>query len=120
MNAVIVIPARWASTRFPGKPLTMIAGISLIQRVYQRAQCAKRADAVFVATDDQRIADHVASFGGRVVQPKGDFQTGTDRVAAALALLGGEFDPVLNRQGDEPPIDAAGINRVVEALPGND
>jgi 3-deoxy-manno-octulosonate cytidylyltransferase (CMP-KDO synthetase) len=98
----------------------MIAGISLIQRVYQRAQCAKRADAVFVATDDQRIADHVASFGGRVVQPKGDFQTGTDRIAAALALLGGEFDRVINVQGDEPLIDSDAINRIVEALRDSD
>jgi 3-deoxy-manno-octulosonate cytidylyltransferase (CMP-KDO synthetase) len=120
MEAVIVIPARWASTRFPGKPLAMIAGVSLIQRVYERARRAKRANAVFVATDDQRIADHVASFGGRVVQPKGDFQTGTDRIAAALALLGGEFDRVINVQGDEPLIDADAINRIVEALRDSD
>src|SRR6266700_4154470 len=103
MSAVILIPARWASTRFPGKPLAMIAGVSLIQRVYERA---KRADAIFVATDDQRIADHVKSFGGNVVQPKGDFHSGTDRIAAALDLLGGEFDQVVNVQGDEPLIDA--------------
>src|SRR2546421_8806470 len=84
MSAVIVIPARWASTRFPGKALAMIAGVSLIQRVYERAKRAKRASAVFVATDDQRIADHVAAFGGKVVQPKGDFQSGSDRIAASL------------------------------------
>src|SRR5260370_11647393 len=116
MKAVIVIPARWASTRFPGKPLALIAGVSLIQRVYDRAGRAKRASAVFVATDDQRIADHVASFGGQVVQPKGEFQTGTDRIAASLALLGGEFDHVINVQGDEPLIDAHAIDRIVEAL----
>ena len=71
MKAVIVIPARWASTRFPGKPLAMIAGVSLIQRVYERAARSARAGAVFVATDDDRIADHIASFGGRFVRPKG-------------------------------------------------
>src|SRR5207302_476276 len=80
MKAVIVIPARWASTRFPGKPLAMIAGTSLIQRVYESAKLARRANAIFVATDDARIADHVSSFGGKVVQPKGDFQSGTDRI----------------------------------------
>src|SRR2546428_5928108 len=101
MSAVILIPARWASTRFPGKPLAMIAGVSLIQRVYERAKDARRADAIFVATDDQRIADHVTSFGGKVVQPKGDFRSGTDRIAAALELLGEEFDQVGKLQGDE-------------------
>ena len=120
MKAVIVIPARWASTRFPGKPLAMIAGVSLIERVYQRAGRAKRANAVFVATDDQRIADHVAAFGGQVVQPKGEFQTGTDRIAASLALLGEEFDRVVNVQGDEPLIDAEAIDRIVDALEGSD
>src|SRR5216684_652167 len=88
MKSVIVIPARWASSRFPGKPLAMIAGVSLIQRVYERALRSKRASAIFVATDDDRIADHIASFGGRSVRPEGDFQSGTDRIAAALDLLG--------------------------------
>ncbi|PYQ52339.1 MAG: 3-deoxy-manno-octulosonate cytidylyltransferase [Acidobacteria bacterium] len=116
MKAVIVIPARWASTRFPGKPLAMIAGTSLIQRVYERAKLARRANAIFVATDDKRIADHVASFGGKIVQPKGDFQSGTDRIAAALNLLGGEFDQVINVQGDEPLIDSESIDALVESL----
>src|SRR6185312_13716735 len=78
MKAVIVIPARWASTRFPGKPLAPIAGISLIRRVYERAMTSERADAVFVATDDDRIAQHVEEFGGKVVRPEGVFATGTD------------------------------------------
>ena len=116
MKAVIVIPARWASTRFPGKALAMIAGVSLIQRVYERAKRSKRASAVFVATDDQRIADHVASFGGRAVQPQGEFESGTDRIAASLPLLGGEFDAVVNVQGDEPLIDPDAIDRIVDAL----
>ncbi len=103
MKAVIVIPARWASTRFPGKPLAMIAGVSLIQRVYERARLAKRASGVFVATDDQRIADHVSAFGGKAVQPQGEF-------------LGGEFDRVINVQGDEPLIEPDAIDAIVEAL----
>jgi 3-deoxy-manno-octulosonate cytidylyltransferase (CMP-KDO synthetase) len=116
MNAAIVIPARWASTRFPGKPLAMIAGVSLIQRVYQRAVLCKRAAAVYVATDDDRIADHVASFGGRVVRPLGDFATGTDRIAAALDLLDGRFDQIVNVQGDEPLIDIGSVDEVVDVL----
>ena len=118
MKAAILIPARWASTRFPGKPLAMIAGVSLIQRVHERAKRAKRAGAIFVATDDQRIADHVVSFGGRPVQPKGDFPSATDRIAAALDLLGEEFDQVINVQGDEPLIDPDSIDRVIEILQG--
>jgi 3-deoxy-manno-octulosonate cytidylyltransferase (CMP-KDO synthetase) len=120
MSAVILIPARWASTRFPGKPLAMIAGVSLIQRVYERSKRAKRANAIFVATDDARIADHVASFGGKVVQPRGEFQSGTDRIAAALDLLGEEFEQVVNVQGDEPLIDAGSIDSLIEALQTSD
>ena len=115
MSAVILIPARWASTRFPGKPLALIAGVSLIQRVYERARRARRAKAVFVAADDGRIVDHVRSFGGKVVQPSGEFQSGTDRIAAALDLLGEEFDQVVNVQGDEPLIDAESIDRLIQA-----
>jgi len=113
---VILIPARWASTRFPGKPLALIAGVSLIQRVYERARRARRAKAIFVATDDPRIAEHVTAFGGKAVQPRGDFQSGSDRIAAALNLLGEEFDQVINVQGDEPLIDAGVIDDLIEAL----
>ncbi len=120
MKSVIVIPARWASSRFPGKPLAMIAGVSLIQRVYERASRSKRANAIFVATDDDRIADHIASFGGRFVRPEGDFQSGTDRIAAALDLLGDSpcdsYDQVMNIQGDEPLIDVAAIDAVIGVL----
>ena len=98
----------------------MIAGVSLIQRVYERAARAKGAKAIYVATDDARIADHVTSFGGRVVQPRGDFQSGTDRIAAALDLLGEDFDRVVNVQGDEPLIDAGSIDAVIEALQTTD
>jgi 3-deoxy-manno-octulosonate cytidylyltransferase (CMP-KDO synthetase) len=116
MKSVIVIPARWASSRFPGKPLAMIAGVSLIQRVYQRAVKSTRASAVFVATDDDRIADHIDSFGGRFVRPEGEFQSGTDRIAAALDLLGDQYDQVINVQGDEPLIDVGAIDAVIDVL----
>ncbi|HEX3070830.1 MAG TPA: 3-deoxy-manno-octulosonate cytidylyltransferase, partial [Thermoanaerobaculia bacterium] len=96
--------------------LAMIAGVSLIQRVYERAARSARAGAVFVATDDDRIADHVASFGGRFVRPEGEFQSGTDRIAASLDLLGGEFDQVVNVQGDEPLIDIDCVDRIIDIL----
>src|SRR5712691_4028402 len=116
MKAVIVIPARWASARFPGKPLAPIAGISLIQRVYERAEKSERADAVYVATDDDRIAEHVSNFGGRVVRPEGVFATGTDRIAAALPMFEQIYDQVVNVQGDEPLIDVRSIDEVIAAL----
>jgi 3-deoxy-manno-octulosonate cytidylyltransferase (CMP-KDO synthetase) len=113
---VIVIPARYASTRFPGKPLAMIAGVSLIQRVYERSALSKRANAVYVATDDDRIADHVRSFGGRVVMPAGDFQSGTDRIAASLSLLDQPYEHVVNVQGDEPLIDVSSLDKIFVTL----
>jgi 3-deoxy-manno-octulosonate cytidylyltransferase (CMP-KDO synthetase) len=116
MKSVIVVPARWASSRFPGKPLAMIAGVSLLQRVYERASRSTRSHAVFVATDDDRIADHIASFGGRFVRPEGDFQSGTDRIAASLDLLGDSYDQIVNVQGDEPLIDVQAIDAVIDVL----
>lgn len=124
MKAVIVIPARYGSTRFPGKPLVPIAGITLIQRVCDRAAASKRADAVYVATDDDRIFDHVTSFGGKVVRPAGEFQTGTDRIAAALPLIEEReqqtFDAIVNVQGDEPMIDIGTVDALIERLDGSD
>lgn len=120
MAGLIVVPARWASTRFPGKPLAMIAGTSLIQRVYERASRSLRAAAVYVATDDARIFSHVTAFGGRAVRPEGEFLSGTDRIAASIALIetieGTAFDSVVNVQGDEPLIDPASIDRIFEVL----
>jgi 3-deoxy-manno-octulosonate cytidylyltransferase (CMP-KDO synthetase) len=120
MNAAIVIPARWGSTRFPGKPLVPIAGVSLIERVYRRAAGSQRADAVYVATDDERILAHVAGFGGKVVRPEGDFATGTDRIAAAVPLIesmeGRMFAQIVNVQGDEPLIDIGNVDALIDAL----
>lgn len=116
MRSVIVIPARWASTRFPGKPLAPIAGVSLIERVYRRASASRRAEAVYVATDDERIESHVRAFGGSVLRPEGDFQTGTDRIAAALRLTQERFDVVVNVQGDEPLIEIQRVDELVDVL----
>jgi 3-deoxy-manno-octulosonate cytidylyltransferase (CMP-KDO synthetase) len=124
MQAVIVIPARWASTRFPGKPLVMIAGRSLVERVWLRAAASRRAVASWVATDDSRIADHVRAFGGQVVMPSGEFATGTDRIAASIDLiaaqLGSEPEQIVNIQGDEPLIDIGRVDAVIDALRESD
>ena len=100
----------------------MIAGVSLIQRVYERAAQSQRAKAIFVATDDDRIADHVRGFGGRVVMPSGDFQSGTDRIAASLPLLDEPYDSIVNVQGDEPMIDVTLVDKIFVTLemPGVD
>jgi 3-deoxy-manno-octulosonate cytidylyltransferase (CMP-KDO synthetase) len=120
MKAVIVIPARFGSTRFPGKPLALIAGVSLIQRVYERCADSRRAAAVYVATDDARILDHVLTFGGRVVLPAGDHQSGTDRIAAALRdiehLESSTFEQVVNVQGDEPLIEVRSVDAIIDTL----
>jgi 3-deoxy-manno-octulosonate cytidylyltransferase (CMP-KDO synthetase) len=94
----------------------MIAGVSLIQRVYERAMHSALAGSVFVATDDDRIAEHIASFGGRFVRPEGEFPSGTDRIAASLDLLGDAYDQVVNVQGDEPMIDVDSVDRIIEIL----
>jgi 3-deoxy-manno-octulosonate cytidylyltransferase (CMP-KDO synthetase) len=116
----IVIPARYGSTRFPGKPLALIAGKTLIQRVYERARQIRNADAVWVATDDDRILHHVESFGGHVLKTRGEFGTGTDRIAAALPEIenreGRTCGRVINLQGDEPLIDTAAVERLIDSL----
>lgn len=113
---MIVVPARWASTRFPGKPLAPIAGVSLIRRVHERAAQSRRAAAVYVATDDDRIEQHVLDFGGKVLRPAGDYETGTDRIAAALRLCDEPFDIVVNVQGDEPLIDIGQVDALIDML----
>jgi 3-deoxy-manno-octulosonate cytidylyltransferase (CMP-KDO synthetase) len=95
-----IIPARYASTRFPGKPLADIGGKSMIQRVYEQA--SKALDTVMVATDDQRIFDAVIAFGGKVVMTSDQHRNGTDRCYEALTKVEDNFDVVINIQGDEP------------------
>jgi 3-deoxy-manno-octulosonate cytidylyltransferase (CMP-KDO synthetase) len=96
--------------------MAMIAGVSLIQRVYERAQRSEQADAVYVATDDDRIERHVRSFGGNVVRPEGLFATGTDRIAASLPMFDETYQQVINIQGDEPLIEIRAVDGVIHAL----
>lgn len=102
MKSIALIPARYASTRFPGKPLVLINGKPMIQLVYE--QCRKVFDQVFVATDDERIAQTVETFGGKVIMTSTHHQSGTERCAEAVGLLAEhlDFDIVVNVQGDEP------------------
>ena len=100
VRCVAIIPARYASTRFPGKPLAVLGGKLVIERVYEQV-CGVVGD-TFVATDDERIEAAVRGFGGQVVMTSPDHRSGTDRIAEALEKIGGEYDVVVNVQGDEP------------------
>ncbi|MGE5757058.1 MAG: 3-deoxy-manno-octulosonate cytidylyltransferase [Planctomycetaceae bacterium] len=115
MGIVAVIPARFGSTRLPGKPLLSDTGRPLIQHVVESARRAKALDRVLVATDDERIADAVAGFGGEFVMTRADHPTGTDRVAEVAAGLA-EARIIVNLQGDEPEISGAALDRVVALL----
>lgn len=114
MTAVAVIPARYASTRLPGKPLLKRTGKFLIQHVYEQVRRARRLTDVIIATDDRRIYQAVESFGGRVAMTREDHASGTDRVAEVAAGL--NADIVLNVQGDEPEIEPANIDQLVDLL----
>ena len=111
MKALGVIPARYGSTRFPGKPLSQIVDKPMIQHVYERASLAEKLDKIIVATDDKRIFETVRDFNGEVVMTDSDIQTGTDRVYEASKAL--DFDIVLNIQGDEPLIDPDLLDSIV-------
>lgn len=117
MSGVVVagfIPARYASTRLPGKPLRSILGKPMIQRVYERCVEAPVLDAVFVATDDQRIADAVQAFGGRAILTAPEHPSGTDRIAEAVQAT--DADIVVNIQGDQPFIDPVMIEEATRPL----
>ncbi len=117
MTTIAVIPARYGSTRFPGKPLARDTGKYLIQHVYENVAACSRIDRTVVATDDKRIADAVASFGGSVQMTASDHPSGTDRigeVASSLSLA--DDDLVLNVQGDEPEIDPAVLDRLIQHM----
>lgn len=100
MKFIGIIPARYASTRFPGKPLALLGDKPVIQHVYEKV--AAVLEAAYVATDDERIYDVVKSFGGQVVMTRTDHKSGTDRIEEAIEKIGGEWDVVVNVQGDEP------------------
>jgi 3-deoxy-manno-octulosonate cytidylyltransferase (CMP-KDO synthetase) len=113
-NVIVVIPARYGSTRMPGKPLVPIAGKPMIQHVFERAKQAQTVHRVLVATDDQRIFDAVQGFGGEARMTRADHRTGTERIAEVAAHEAGEV--FANVQGDEPLIDPGAIDTAVAAL----
>jgi 3-deoxy-manno-octulosonate cytidylyltransferase (CMP-KDO synthetase) len=111
---VIVIPARYGSTRLPGKPLLPLAGTPMIQHVYERAKLSKLATRVIVATDDDRIIAAVKTFGGEARMTRADHRTGTERVAEVAAHTGGQV--FVNVQGDEPLLDPEVVDAAISAL----
>ena len=119
MKVIGIIPSRYASTRFPSKPLSMIKGKTMIQRVWEQAWKSK-LDAVVVATDDMRIADEVLKFGGQYVLTDPNLRSGTDRCREALYSIEGQYEAVVNIQGDEPFIDPTQINQVIELISRDD
>ena len=119
MKVIGIIPARYGSTRFPGKPLAMIGTKTMIQRTYEQVMKSS-LDAAVVATDDQRIFDEVLRFGGKAVMTRADHQSGTDRCREALDLVGGGYDAVVNIQGDEPFIDPRQIDQVADLIRRDD
>ncbi len=118
MKIVGIIPARYASTRYPGKPLINIMGKSMIQRVYERAMESKLLNKVVVATDDARIVSHVEEFGGTCLLTAANHPSGTDRCFEALSLLDEKFDYVINIQGDEPFIVPEQIDELAKVCDG--
>lgn len=118
MRTIGVIPSRYGSTRFPGKPLCMICGKPMIQWVVEAVGRAKELNEVIVATDDERIASAVGAFGGKAVMTPSDLPSGTDRVAMAAAPVADD-DIVINIQGDEPLIDPALIDTLATRMAGD-
>ncbi len=119
MKILGIIPARYASTRFPGKPLIDILGKSMLQRVYEQTCKSKKLTSVVIATDDERIATHAKSFGAKVVMTKAEHPSGTDRCFEAYINTGEEFDYIINVQGDEPFIDPSQIDLLANICDGN-
>jgi 3-deoxy-manno-octulosonate cytidylyltransferase (CMP-KDO synthetase) len=114
MKTVVIIPARYQSTRFPGKPLAKICGKPMIQWVYENSKRAEKISHVVVATDDDRIAEAVYSFGGNVIMTSDQNRSGTDRVAEAAAKMGlSPIDIIVNVQGDQPLIDPRCLDDLV-------
>ena len=112
MTFTAIIPARYASTRFPGKPLAVLGGKTVIQRVYE--QVSSLLDEVYVATDDERILQCVEAFGGRAVMTRSDHKSGTDRIEEAAEKIGSDADVIINVQGDEPFIQPSQIETLMK------
>lgn len=113
MKVLAVIPARYESTRFPGKPLADIHGKPMIQVVYENVTCCNAIDQVLVATDDERIRSCVEGFGGQAIMTSSKHQSGTDRIAEAVSKVNEHYDVVVNVQGDEPGIDREGLQSMI-------
>ncbi|MBK9282804.1 MAG: 3-deoxy-manno-octulosonate cytidylyltransferase [Sphingobacteriaceae bacterium] len=118
MKIIGIIPARYASTRFPGKALALIHGKSMLQRVYEQATKAKSLAEVIIATDDERIMNHAHEFGAKTVMTKTEHISGTDRCYEAYVLNNKNYDYVLNIQGDEPFLDPEQINSLAAICDG--
>lgn len=118
MKFISIIPARYASSRFPAKPLADMAGKPMIQRVYEQVQ--KVVSEVWVATDDKRIESVVASFGGKAIMTSPDLQSGTDRIYAAYKNIDSDADVIINIQGDEPFVQPSQIEAVMRCFDTDD
>jgi 3-deoxy-manno-octulosonate cytidylyltransferase (CMP-KDO synthetase) len=116
MNILGVIPARFASTRFPGKPLAMIGQKSMIQHVWDRCVLSQHVNEWVIATDDQRIFDTVKSFGGKAMMTSQEAQSGTDRCAEVLQAFPNTYQAVINVQGDEPLVEFSQIDALAQAM----
>ena len=114
MEFIGIIPARYASSRFPGKPLAVLGGKPVIQRVYE--QVAAILNTVYVATDDERIYNTAIAFGGQAVMTSPDHKSGTDRIAEAVRKINGNYDVIINIQGDEPFIQSSQIETLCECF----
>jgi 3-deoxy-manno-octulosonate cytidylyltransferase (CMP-KDO synthetase) len=113
VRVLAIIPARYNSSRFPGKPLVDIMGISMIQRVYNQVSLCREVSKIIIATDDERIAFHVKGFGGNVMMTSKHHESGTDRCGEVLLKLEEHFDVVVNIQGDEPFIEPLQIKQLI-------
>jgi 3-deoxy-manno-octulosonate cytidylyltransferase (CMP-KDO synthetase) len=113
VKTAVIIPSRLASVRLPRKPLHVIDGVSLVERVWRQAKQASNVD-VYIATDSDEIADHVMSFGGECIMTPAECESGTERVAIAARSLPGEYDVIINVQGDEPLIKPSVIGDVAK------
>ncbi len=116
MKTLGIIPSRFGSSRFPGKPLIDLAGKSMIQRVYEQAKKSKSLSEVIIATDDERIFKHVENFGGKVMMTSSSHQSGTDRCNEVLEKIQDKFDAVINIQGDEPFIQPEQIDLLAKCF----
>ncbi|BBP42420.1 3-deoxy-manno-octulosonate cytidylyltransferase [Thiosulfativibrio zosterae] len=121
MKTIVFIPARYGSSRLPGKPLKLIAGKPMIQHVFERVAKAEGLDGVYVATDDERIREVVETFGGQVVMTPPEAESGTDRIAHAARALGlADDDLIINVQGDQPLIHPGSIEAVISPFKADD